>query len=72
LGHVHHQLLFICDGFALVFVADSVWWLVAGGCLKEVSSMKQKIHALTNRKRKKVGNGHRSFSMRSAPSSGIR
>jgi hypothetical protein len=49
----------------LVFVADSVWWLVAGGCLKEVSSMKQKIHALTNRKRKKVGNGHRSFSMRS-------
>ena len=23
------------------------WWLVAGGCLKEVSSMKQQIHAQT-------------------------
>jgi hypothetical protein len=49
----------------LVFVADSVWWLVAGGCLKEVSSMKQKIHALTSRIKKKVGKGHHSFSMRS-------
>ena len=28
----------------LVFVVDKLgWWLVAGGCLNEVSSMKQQI-----------------------------
>jgi len=36
------ELLIFCNGFALVFVTDSVRWLVTGGCLKEVSSMKQK------------------------------
>ena len=46
------ELLFFCNGFALVFVSDSVRWLVTGGCLKEVSSMKQK-----NPRKNKQGKG---------------
>ncbi len=51
----------------LVFVVvDNLvggWWLVA--VPEGLLSMKQQIHALTNRKTEKKGTGHHSFSVRS-------
>jgi len=57
----------MCYGFASFLLLLTIW-LVAGGCWlsqKGLSSMKQQIHALTNRKTDKKGKGHHSISVRS-------
>ena len=63
---VHNELLLICYGSPHFCCSWQFgWWLMAGGCLEGVSSMKQQIQALTNRKTEKKEKVIHSFSVRS-------